>query len=646
MIAILAAAVAAASPPLVTQYHDLALSPLGERTATVEVIATGEEPRDPHETVVVRSVKDGSVLHRIDPCATCRYYAPAWSPHGDRLAFVMRDDNTGQATLEVFDGANLTAMASYKGEGGLPRWSPDGASLAFLATVGARKKTGATEAGAPLTGEIGSQPDEQRIAIVPAGGGEMRFASPADTFVYEYDWTPDGRGFVATAAKGDGDNNWWVAKLEAFDAATGAERVIAAPKMQMNNPRVSADGKTVYVIGGLMSDFGPIGGDLWSVPFSGGELVDRTPGFKGSFTSLAMRGKTLAATALVDDRTEIGVFTQRRGFVAMASEPGAAATAFNGKVSFSADGAFAATVVEDFAHPPEISLLYTAGAPPEPAPPLQIGWKVRPFTHENSQLGPYVAATSVHWKNGGFDVQGWLLGPMNLEPGKTYPMIVEVHGGPSSAHRPGYVSHGTALDLVQHGYFVFRPNPRGSYGQGEAFTRANMRDFGGGDLSDILAGVDAVEKVAPIDDRRLGLLGHSYGGLMTMWGVTHTDRFHAAVAGAGIANWISYYGQNGIDQWMIPFFGASAYDDPAIYDKLSPIRYIKAAKTPTFMYVGERDVECPPAQSLEFWHGLKEVGVPTSLVIYPGEGHGIRDPQHVLDLERRIVGWFDKYLGS
>ena len=100
-----------------------------------------------------------------------------------------------------------------------------------------------------------------------------------------------------------------------------------------------------------------------------------------------------------------------------------------------------------------------------------------------------------------------------------------------------------------------------------------MRDFGGGDLRDILAGVDAVEKVAPVDDKRLGVFGHSYGGFMTMWTVTHTNRFKAAVAGAGIADWISYYGQNGIDQWMIPFFGASAYDDPAIYVKLSPIDY-------------------------------------------------------------------------
>jgi dipeptidyl aminopeptidase/acylaminoacyl peptidase len=131
---------------------------------------------------------------------------------------------------------------------------------------------------------------------------------------------------------------------------------------------------------------------------------------------------------------------------------------------------------------------------------------------------------------------------------------------------------------------------------------------------------------------------------MTMWGVTHSQRFKAAVAGAGIANWISYYGQNGIDQWMVPFFGATMYDDPAIYRAASPIETIKDAKTPTLIYVGERDVECPPAQSLEFWHGLRAMGTPTALVIYDGEGHSIRKPENQRDQRARTLAWFDRYL--
>ena len=134
-------------------------------------------------------------------------------------------------------------------------------------------------------------------------------------------------------------------------------------------------------------------------------------------------------------------------------------------------------------------------------------------------------------------------------------MITEVHGGPAWASQPHFIGQGFAAKLLDAGYAVFLPNPRGSFGQGEAFTKANVKDFGYGDLRDILTGITAVEKAAPIDDKRLGLTGWSYGGFMTMWAVTQTNRFHAAVAGAGIANWQSYYGENGIDEWMIPYFG-------------------------------------------------------------------------------------------
>jgi len=620
--------------PLVRQYRDLALSPVGDRIADTESVETGEEAVHPHAALVVRSARDGSVLATIDPCPTCTYAAPAWSPDGAALTFLAASDNGFSASLFVVENGVARVAASLTGVAGTPRWSPDGASIAFLATPDAHKKTGATQAGAPLVGEIGEVNDEQRIAIVPRAGGELRYVSPADTFVYEYDWTPDGAGFIATAAKGNGDNNWWVAKLETFDAKSGAERVLAAPMFQINYPRVSSDGKTVAVIGGLMSDFGSIGGDIYTAPIEGGALTDRTPGFKGSFTGLAWRGRDLVVTALTGDKTAIAAVDPAKGTIRVLwSAPASLSAAeFDGAIALTADGASAAAVVQDFAHPPEINAGRLSA--------------LKPITHDNDALKPDLAMRSVSWSSEGRDVQGWLLTPLTLEPGRTYPMVVNVHGGPSAASQPRFAAHGTVHDLVVHGDFVFLPNPRGSYGQGEAFTEANKRDFGGGDWRDIMTGIDAVEKAAPVDDRRLGLYGGSYGGFMTMWGVTQSQRFRAAVAGAGIANWISYYGQNGIDEWMIPFFGASAYDDPAIYNAESPINFIKNAKTPTFIFVGERDVEVPAPQSLEFWHALHAEGVPTSLVIYPGEGHGVRGPEQVQDLNRRILAWFDKYLGA
>ena len=138
------------------------------------------------------------------------------------------------------------------------------------------------------------------------------------------------------------------------------------------------------------------------------------------------------------------------------------------------------------------------------------------------------------------------------------------------------------------------PNPRGSYGGGEAFTQANVNDFGYGDLRDIEAGVDAAVKAAPIDPNRAGIIGWSYGGYMTMWAVTQTTRFKAAVAGAGIANWQRYYGQNKIDTWMLPFFGASVYATPEAYSRSSPIPLLNPPKTPHPGLTGHRPSESPP----------------------------------------------------
>jgi len=633
----LAATPAAAAPPAqIHVYSEVTISPGGELIAAIEADDLFQSEAEPHGAVVVRGRADGKVVGRYDPCAACFYGGVAWSPDGKTLAFVATDRKARTATLQLVRADKPEAALAFPGLLEQPRWSPDGQTLALLATARPRKIGGATQAGAAIVGEIGGATDEQRVAILPVpapgqAGGPLRFLSPADTYVYEYDWTPDGRGFAVTEAKGDGDNNWWVARLAAV-GLDGSFREIAAPPVQMKFPKVSPDGKTVAFIGGLHSDFGPVGGDLWTVPFAGGAATDRTPGYKGSFSSLSWRRNALYATAIVGDENAVLTVDPASGATKTLFAAKETFQAGDGRVSISRDGKLMATMRQDFTTPDHIA------AGPIGAP--------KTLTHDNDALTAQVSARSIHWTNEGFDVQGWLTGPLHPEPGKKYPMVVMVHGGPSSAVQPTYLWKGTTNDLVQHGFYVFQPNPRGSFGQGEAFTRANVKDFGGGDLRDILAGVEAVEKAAPVDDRRLGVYGHSYGGYMTMWTVTHSQRFKAAVAGAGIADWVSYYGENGINKWMVPFFGTTAYDDPAAYDRFSPIRYIKAAKTPTFIYVGERDVECPPDQSLQFHAGLDYVGVPNSLVIYAGEGHAIRDAEHKEDLKRRILGWFDKYLGQ
>jgi len=626
----------AASPALAQSVHvygALALSPRGDRIATIED-GSGAGAASRHAVVTIRAAGDGRVLRRIDPCATCSYSDVTFAPSGD-VAFLARDRAAGTVMLDYADPARVRTLATVAGIAQRPRVSPDGRSVALLVTLGAAKEAGATQAGVRQVGEIGEKSDEQRLAVFPVTGAPVAAAavrprSPAGRYIYEYDWTPDSRGFVATTAPGNGDANWWVATLDAIDAATGAVRSIAKPTTQMNFPRVSPDGRTVAYIGGLMSDFGAVGGDVYTVPITGGTPTDITPGYKATVTSLDWTAGGLRATTLAGADAAIVSIDRTKGGELLWSRP-ASFGAGDGRVAYSADGRSIATVVQDYTHAPAIF----AGSITAP----------RQITHDNDAIPPVVTARSVTWRNDGFTIQGWLLGPAAGDPAAKAPMIVNVHGGPASASVPGFLAADNPVAaMIAQGYYMFLPNPRGSYGQGAAFTAANRRDFGGGDLRDILAGIDAVEKVAPIDDDRLGLMGGSYGGFMAMWANTQTDRFKGIIAGAGLSNWVSYYGTNGIDQWMLPFFGKTLYDDYKAYEDVSAIYHIKSAKTPTFIYVGERDIEVPPTQSIEYWHALKERGVPTTLVIYPDEGHSIRDPQHGADLRRRVLAWLDTYV--
>ena len=622
---------------LVHQYLEVRLSPDAARVASIEgdspVGAYYPEVRD----LVIRWA-DGTRESRVPlPCGQVPQCWPgslAWAPDSKHLSFTVRTPGSHNYGLYMVDadGGELNKQLDFKGTLIDLKYAADG-TLAVLAVENARKEVGATEAGAAIAGDLNAPAAEQRIGIV--SGGTLRWASPPDLFVYEYDWRPAGKGFVGTAAPGDGDNNWWVAKLYAFAPGDGAAQVIYAPsdkQQQITVPKVSRDGSKVAFIAGLMSDFGSVGGDVFTAPINGGKALNVTPGMKASATSLAW-GCTgnLRAQLLVGDQDQIvdlGAGAATVAIPAVLWSGTDTLTGEDGGGSLACPSGMMATVRESFVAPPEIIV----GRPGQ--------W--RDLTRVNSGLEASLKAVNVTWKFEGFDEQGWLLLPLNAS-GKM-PMVTIVHGGPAAAAQPYFSGPGLQSSMLERGWAVFRPNPRGSFGQGERYTLANVRDFGHGDLRDILAGIDAAERVAAIDEQRLGLTGGSYGGFMTMWAVTQTNRFKAAVAAAGISNWQSYYGQNGIDAWMLPYFGASVYDDPAVYARSSAINYIRNVRTPTFSYVGERDIECPAPQTQEFWHALKTLGVPTSVMIYPGEGHGLRDPANAQDALQRSLGWFDKHL--
>lgn len=561
----------------------------------------------------------------------------AWSPDSGAMAFLSHGDAGQDQVFVVRPGQNLKARPITKLNGFVKslQWSHDGNHVAFLYAENGGG-AGPLAAVPAQVGVIGSEIHNQRITTVSSTGGELSQITPADLNVYEYDWSTRG-DFLAIAAPGPADNNWWTAKLYTMPAAAGKMTAIYVPPAdrQLAAPHWSPDGNKIAFLGGIMSDEGFDGGDIFVLSKEGGEPRNVTAGNKSTATGLRWRGDNkLLYTEALDGGGAISTLDLKSNEREILWK-GSQALHEDGNypnLSIAADGVESAAVRSDWQQAPEVS----AG---------RIGdWK--PVTSANADQKPqWGKAESVIWQNGPYRVQGWLLYPAAFDPAKRYPMIVEIHGGPSSERSASWPSaHFDMSVMAAAGYFVFFPNPRGSYGEGEAFTKANVKDFGYGDLQDILAGVDAVEKKLPLDDKRIGVTGWSYGGFMTMWTVTQTARFRAAVAGAGIADWLSYYGENSIDEWMIPFFGESVYDNPAVYAKSSPITYIKQVKTPTLVVVGERDGECPAPQSFEFWHALKAQNVPTELVVYPGEGHSFREQKDRLDVVKRTAAWFDKYL--
>jgi dipeptidyl aminopeptidase/acylaminoacyl peptidase len=649
----------------VRDFQQAEISPDGKRVAWVESLPGPGGAPSSNSAIYVADITAPTTKKRIsagDGKVPHEEHDIAWSADSMQLAFLSDAPKAGQLQLFIIPvpgvqpakGPATHKAASKQGTAAAkqlthvkgflagPGWSPDSKMIALLFTENATRAAGPLVAETPDEGVVSEDFLEQRLTLVDVATAKLRQLSPADTYVYEFDWSPDGKQLAITSAKGNGDDNWYIASLSAIDATSGEMHdVQPKPGMQIANPRWSPDGKTIIFIGGLMSDEPIPGGDVYATDATPGptkySMKNLTPDSKSTATSLTWLPKSqgILVAGIEAGETFVARLTLTGAMTPVWKGPETLAHGeFVPYVSVASDGTTTAVVRETFSNPPEV----WAGP---------VGdWKQ--ITHVNASLKPeWGEAKSLRWTTSIGSVQGWLIYPKDFDPAKKYPLVVYVHGGPAWAYTPNFPSRWNyPFALPERGFFILEPNPRGSYGMGEKFTQANVKDFGYGDFLDIMAGVDKTIEQAPVDPARLGITGWSYGGFMTMWAVTQTNRFGAAVAGAGLSNYLSYYGENKIDQWMIPYFGATAYDDPVVYAKSSPINFIKKAKTPTLIVVGDRDGECPAPQSYEFWHALKTLKVPTEFVIYPNEGHLFANPEHSRDVIDRTAAWFGQYLGG
>ncbi|MGA7158786.1 MAG: S9 family peptidase [Acidobacteriaceae bacterium] len=278
--------------------------------------------------------------------------------------------------------------------------------------------------------------------------------------------------------------------------------------------------------------------------------------------------------------------------------------------------------------------------------------RAAPAATTNPQVATWNIGTqrAISWQNpkDHRTIYGVAVLPPNYHPGTLYPTIVHIHGGPEEAWTLGFNGnwYNYATMLASHGYVVLLPDPRGSEGQGPAFTEANYQDWGGGDFADIMAGVDYLIAQHIADPARLAIGGWSYGGFMTSWAATHTNRFKAAMVGAGVTDLFSMATTTDISPSFEQSYMGPLQPNMALYDRDSPVRYVNNCHTPVLILQGEADPRVPISQGEEFYNSLRFLNKDVQMVRYPREQHIFHEQAHQIDSLTRILNWYDQHLSN
>ncbi|MGH9703019.1 MAG: S9 family peptidase, partial [Candidatus Acidiferrales bacterium] len=409
------------------QFEQSEISPDGTKVSWVETLVGKDGAPSGNTAIYVQELRSAAAPRRITAGDGVTAWAEgniAWSRDSKSLAILSDAALRGQQQLYLIDAGSGPAkkLTQLKGALSWPGFSPDGKTISFLFTENATRAAGPLVAETPVTGVVEDHITEQRLTLVDIATGKVRQISPTDMYVYEYDWSPDGKRFITTAAHGSGDDNWYLAELYTIDAKTGTTAPVYKPPQQVAYPRWSPAGDRVAFIAGLMSDEGQVGNDIYLLPASGGTPENLTKDRKSSPSWLAWApdGKKILFSEYVEGESALSsldVASLRTEQLWRGPEKISSGN-LGMTLSVSKDATRVATVRQSFSAAPEV----WAGS---------IGaWKK--ITTRNKDLKPaWGEAQSLHWSNGGFSIQGWLLYPRHFDPAKKYPMVVSVHGGPA-----------------------------------------------------------------------------------------------------------------------------------------------------------------------------------------------------------------------
>jgi dipeptidyl aminopeptidase/acylaminoacyl peptidase len=569
---------------------------------------------------------------------------PQWSPDGKMLGFT--SSRNGKSNLYVLRlvGGEAEQLTDVKSSVGNFAWSPDGTRIAFLMRDAVNDDEEKNTKGKDDWRWIDENVKLNRLNLINLekdanGKREPRRLGGGENIEGDFAWSPDGRAIAYTRTKMPKADYWPTADLLAVDVATGKVKTLAATNAAEGAPFYSPDGKWISF---SISDDPP----RWAgyrrialIPAGGGtpkllpETVDAQPGV----IDWSADGKRIVFVETRGTATRFSTVDVATGAIAELNKGN---EVFAG-MSLNRTGTMLGFTMQAPDKAPEafVSSLNTFA-------PVQV-------SRVNATLPklPLGKTDVVKWKSSdGLEVEGLLTYPVGYKAGVRVPLLLVIHGGPAGvftqAFLPGNRGVYPVASFASQGFAVLRVNPRGSSGYGQKFRYANIKDWGGGDYQDLMAGVDHVIAMGVADPERMGVMGWSYGGFMTSWVITQTHRFKAASVGAAVTNLMSFIGTADIPSFIPDYFGGQPWENLEIYRAHSAMFNAKGVKTPSLIQHGEADERVPISQGYEFYNALRVQNVPVRMIVLPRMPHGPNEPKMVLKAKQTNLAWFEEYLGA
>jgi dipeptidyl aminopeptidase/acylaminoacyl peptidase len=615
---------------------DAGIAPDGSRVAFV---AAPVGKKGEHRSRAIWIAESGQPARQLT-AGTADDHAPRWSPDGTRLLFqsdrLKPGDDEQRLFLLPLGGGEARPLGDLSGELSQPAWSPDGRFVAVLRQDPESPEAKARKKDRDDAVVVEEEPRFTRLWVIDVESGKARCLTAGEREVRGFAWAPDGKSLAAIST----DAVEYDAVLRAGDVwqiavAGGLPRHIAC----LPSSPVVVETESGLVVAMLADGHRDQPSDsIWVVPLGGGDARNLMPELTGVVEEIApLPGAPGQVAARIIERTHGRIYAVdvTDGTLTPLTPPALAeqGSVLDG-ITFAANGRRVAAIWSDGTTPEEVYLGDVQGA-------------IEPVTSFGEAFRGRLQPTEhVTWMSDGVEIEGILTYPAGYQPGVRYPLVVEIHGGPSWQweDRAMLDWHDWAQMLASRGYAVLMPNPRGSTGYGHAFQQMLQDDVGGGESRDLVAGALAMVERGIADQDRLGIAGWSWGGYLTAWTITQTDIFRAAVMGAGLSNMVSDHGQGDIPSANLLYYPGQPYDHIDSYWNSSPIRYVAAVRTPTLILHGDEDARVHPAQGMEFFRALKIRGVPVRFVRYPREKHGFEERAHQIDLMQRIIDWFEQHL--